>query len=67
MPRKPTDKTWISQKNHHTIKTFIEATNNEIKEEIGYAKPPKYSNLSKQEQKSLADLEERHDIVKAQR
>ena len=28
MFRKPTDKTCITQKNHHTIETFIETTNN---------------------------------------
>ena len=38
---------------HHTIETFIEATNKEINEEIAHIKPPKYSNLSKGEQKSL--------------
>ena len=49
MFRKPIDKTWIPKKNHHTIETFIEATNNEINEEIAHMKPPKYSNLSKGE------------------
>ena len=51
MFRKPTDKTWIPKKNHHTIETFIEATNKEISKEIAHIKPPKYSNLSKGEQK----------------
>ena len=63
MFRKPIDKTWIPQKNHHTIETFIEATNNEINEEIAHMKPPKYSNLSKGEKKPLEDLQERDDIV----
>ena len=61
--RKPTDKTWIPSKNHHTIETFIEATNNEINEEIAHIKPPIYSNLSKGEQKALEALKERDDIV----
>ena len=61
--RKPTDKTWILQKNHITIETFIEATNNKINKEIKYVKTAKYSNLSKEEQKSLKDLQERGDIV----
>ena len=61
--RKPTDKTWIPQKNHHTIETFIEATNNEINKEIAHIKPPKYSNLSKLEQEALEDLQEKDDIV----
>ena len=49
MFRKPINKTWIPKKNNHTIETFIEATNNEINEEIAHMKPPKCSNLSKGE------------------
>ena len=51
------------EKNHHTIETFIEATNNEINKEIAHIKSPKYSNLSKREQKALEDLQERDNIV----
>ena len=29
-------------KNHHTIETFIEGTNNKINKEIAHIKPPKY-------------------------
>ena len=47
--RKPTDKTWIPQKNHYTIDTFIEATNNEINQEIHI--------------RNLQDLQERNDIL----
>ena len=50
-------------KNHYTIETFIEAADNQINEEIAHIKPPKYSNLSKGEQKALQDLQERDDIV----
>ena len=50
-------------KNHYTIETFIEAADNQINEEITHIKPPKYSNLSKGEQKALQDLQERDDIV----
>ena len=39
-----------SPKNCHTNETFIEATNNELNEEIAHIKPPKYSNFSKREQ-----------------
>ena len=52
-----------SQKTHHTTETFTEVTNNEINEEIVHIKPPKYSNLSKGEQKALEDLQERDNIV----
>ena len=34
--RKPTDKTWITEKNHHTNETFIEATHNEINKGIAH-------------------------------
>ena len=51
------------EKNDHTIETFIEATNNEINKEIAHIKSPKYSNLSKGEQKALEDLQERDNIV----
>ena len=61
--RKPTYKTWILSKNRHTIEAFIEATNNEINEEIAHIKPSKYSNLSRGEQKALWDLQERDDVV----
>ena len=53
----------LPPKKHHTIETFIETRNNEINEEIAHIKPPEYSNLSKVEQKSLEDLQERDDIV----
>ena len=61
--RKPTDKTWIPPKNHHTIETFMEAANNEIKKEIARIKPPKYSKLSKGEQEALENLKEKDDVV----
>ena len=41
----------------NTTETFIEATNNEINEEMAHTKPLKYSNLSKGEQKALKDLQ----------
>ena len=50
-------------KMHHTIETFIEATNIEINEEIARVKPPIYSNLLKEEQKALEGLQERDDIA----
>ena len=32
--RKPTNKTWTPNNNHHSIETFIEATRNEINNKI---------------------------------
>ena len=34
MFKKPCSKSWIPTKNHHTVKTFVEATNNDIDPEI---------------------------------
>ena len=61
--KKPTGKTWMPHKSHHPIETFMEATNNQINEEIAHIKLPKYSNLLKGEQKALEDLQEGDDIV----
>ena len=51
------------QKNHHTVDTFIEATNNDIDAVIKKLKQPKCSNLSEKEQKALEELKVRDDIV----
>ena len=51
-----TNKTWVSNNNHHSVETFIEATRNEIINEIEKAKRPDYSNLSVKEQKALQEL-----------
>ena len=51
-------------KNHHTIETFKKVTNYETNEKnIAHIISPKYSNLSKGEQKALDNLQERDDIV----
>ena len=46
-----------------TIEIFIEATRNEINNEIKKTKRPNYSNLSVKEQKALQELLSRDDIV----
>ena len=50
-----------SRKRHQNIETSVEATKNEINKEIVHIKPPKYSNLSKGEQKALHDLMWKND------
>ena len=42
---------------------MTEATFNEINEEIAQVKPLKYSNLLKEDQIVLDDLQKRHDFV----
>ena len=34
MLKKPCSKCWIPTKNHHTVETFVEASNNDIDAEI---------------------------------
>ena len=61
--RKLTNKTSISNNNHHIIGTFIEATRNEINNENEKTIQPNYPNLSVKEQKSLKELQSRDDNV----
>ena len=61
--KKPSSKSWIPPKNHHTVETFIEATNNDIGAAIKKLKRPKYSNLSGREQKVPEEVKVRDDIV----
>ena len=61
--RKPTNKTWIPKNNHRSIETFIEATRNEINNEIKKTKRPNYSNLSVKEPKALQQLQSKDDTV----
>ena len=60
---KPTNKTWVPNNNHYNIETFIEATRNEINNEIKNTKRNNYSNLSVKEQNALQELQSRDDIV----
>ena len=59
--RKPTHKTWIPN-NKYSIETFIEATRNDINNEIEKTKRPSYSNLSERK-KALQELQSRDNIV----
>ena len=61
--RKPTNQIQVAYNNHHSIETFIEATRNEINNEIEKTKQPVYSNLSVKEQKALQELQSRDNIV----
>ena len=56
--RKPANKTWFSNNNHHSIET-----RNEINNEIEKTKRPSYSNLSVKEQKALQELQCSDDIL----
>ena len=56
---KSANKKWAPNKNHHTIKTFIEATKKGIKDEPKTIRTCKYTNLSKKVQKALQELKHR--------
>ena len=61
--RKPTNKIWVPNNHHRSMETFIEATHNEINNEIIKTKRPNYSNLSAKEQKTLQELQPKYNIV----
>lgn len=61
--KKPTNKKWAPNKNHHTIEIFIEATKNRVKDELKTIQTWTYTDPSKKEQKSLKELKRREDIV----
>ena len=61
---KPTShKKWASNKNHHTVLTYIEATQEELECKIGNQKPQPFNNLTKDERKALQELSKIDDIV----
>ena len=61
--RPPSNKKWIPQ-THHTVDTFLEAFQSDIDQDMKSIKPHNpHHNLSKYEQKALASLSERTDII----
>ena len=59
-----TNKKWRLDKNHHTVETYIEATQNALEtEEQNNGKNKYYNKLTKGEGKSLKELANRNDII----
>ena len=54
---------WTPPNTHHTIKTFIESFENQVKEDISKFKSNKTNNLTRNEIKALTELQERDDII----
>ena len=52
-----------SNKNHHTVLTYIEATQRELEKEQTKMKEKPYNNLTKNERTSMKKLSEREDII----
>ena len=45
MFKKPTNKMWAPNKNHHTIETFIDGTKNGVKDELKTVTRLKFLNM----------------------
>ena len=58
----PTNKPWVPQQVHHTVNTFVEAFENDIKEDLSTVKPRNSNNINKDELKTLDNLKNRTDI-----
>ena len=54
---------WTPNKNHHTVLTYIEATQRELEKEQMKMKEKPYNNLTINERTSMKELSEREDII----
>ena len=54
---------WTPNKNHHTVLTYIEATQRELEKEQTKMEEKPYNNLTKNERTSIKELSEREDII----
>ena len=57
------DKKWTPPKVHHTINTFVESFENQLKRENLHQNRDKKKNLNKEELKALQNLQKRDDII----
>ena len=54
---------WTPNKNHHTVLTYIEATQRELEKEQTEIKEKSYNNLTKNKRTSMKELSEWEDII----
>ena len=54
---------WTPNKNHHTVLTYTQATQRELKKEHAKIKEKRYNNVTKSERTSMKELSEREDII----
>ena len=54
---------WTPPDAHHTVNTFIESFENQVKSDIKLCTRSRQNNLNKHEQKALLDLQKRDDII----
>ena len=57
------NKKWTPNKNHHTIETYIEATERERKQQEDIKDNKGYNNLSKDERIAMKELSDHTDII----
>ena len=57
------DKKWTPPKVHHTISTFLESFENQVKRDVSTEKPITRNNLTLNEIKALKDLQKRDNII----
>ena len=57
------NKKWTPNKNNHTMKTYIEATERELKQKRDVSDNKGYNNLSKDERISMKELSDHTDII----
>ena len=57
------NKKWTPNKNNHTMKTYIEATERELKEKRDISDNKGYNNLSKDERIAMKELSDHTDII----
>ena len=57
------NKKWTPNKNNHTMKTYIEATERELKQKRDISDNKGYNNLSKDERIAMKELSDHTDII----
>ena len=57
------NKRWTPKKNHHTIETYIEATERELKQQGDISDNKGYNNLSKGKRIAMKELSDHTDII----
>ena len=59
----PRNKKWTPDKNHHSVETYIEATEREFKQQGDVSDKKGYNNLSKGERIAIKGLSDLTDII----
>ena len=63
LTKSSSEKKWIPEETHHTVKTFIKAFNKELEIEEKFEKETLKSDLTKNEPDALPQLSQRDEII----